>query len=100
MTNIAETLWDDIKSWFTGTVVPDSEKAASAVEAVAQTWLTQFETDFGAKALAEAITAVAAFATGGFPAVPAIAAQVTTALLAQGLSTAESDAQTVILNAA
>lgn len=100
LSSIAEEVWTEIKTWFDGTVVPDAEKAAAAVEAVALTWAKQFETDFGAKALAEAITAVAAFAAGGFPTVPAIAAQVGAALLAQGVATAEADAQTVILNAA
>lgn len=100
MSNIFTEFYDEIKTWFDGTAVPDAEKAALAVEAVAKTWLSQFETDFGAKALAEAITAVSAFAIGGFPAVPTIAAEVSSALLAQGISTAEVDAQTVILNAA
>ena len=65
-----------------------------------QTWLSQFETDFGKAALAAAISAVASFATGGFPAVPAIAEAAGKALVAQGLSIAEQDAQTVLLNAA
>lgn len=100
MTNFFVEIYDDVKTWFSGTVVPDAEKVAAAVEAVAKTWLSQFETDFGKAALAAAVTAVSSFATGGFPAVPAIAATIGAALLAQGLSVAESDAQTVILNAA
>ena len=100
MSNFLTPLWDEIKAWFEGTAVPDAEKAAAAVEAVAKTWLSQFETDFGKAALAAAVTAVASFAVGGFPAVPAIAAAAAATLEAAGLATAENDAQTVLLNAA
>lgn len=89
-----------VEAFFTNTVEPAAQKAVIAVENVVETWAKQFESDFGKAALTEAVSAVNAFATGGFPAVPAIAASVTSALEAQGLSIAESDAQTVILNAA
>ena len=89
-----------VSSFFTSTVEPTAEVVISDIEAVIATWAKQFESDFGKVALSAAVTVVNGFAVGGFGTVVQVAETVGNALLAQGLSIAESDAQTVILNAA
>lgn len=89
-----------IESFFENTVEPDAVKAETAVVDVVEVWAEQFETDFGKAALAAVGTVIAGFATGGIPAVPALAEAAGALLISQGLSIAETDAQTVILNAA
>jgi len=92
--------WKTFKTWVETHVEPDVEKAETAVVDVVKVWVAQFETDFGKAALAAATAAIATFAAGGWPAVPALSAAAGELLLQQGLSIAEADAQTVILNAA
>lgn len=92
--------WTTVKTWFEGHVEPEVKKDVAAVENVIALWAAQFETDFGKAALAAVGTIIAGFAVGGIPAVPALASAAGALLVGQGLSIAEADAQTVILNAA
>lgn len=101
MTNFIQTIWEDIENFMSGTAIPDAEKAALAIEKVGQTWLSQFETDFGKQALTLAISAVGSIASGTpFPTVVALAATVGEQLAQAAITTAEQDAETVVLNAA
>lgn len=91
--NFVDKEYEEAKAFFAAKVVP-------AVEDVLAAWTKQFSTDFGKAALAAAATAVTAFATQGLSAVPALAEAAGAALMAEGISIAEADAQTVLLNAA
>lgn len=89
-----------VAAYFTTTVEPEAKVVVSDIEAVIATWAKQFETDFGKAALAAAVTVVSGFATGGLGTVVQVAEAAGKALVAAGLSIAEQDAQTVLLNAA
>lgn len=87
-----ETLYEDV-------VKPDAEAALALAKSAVEAWAAQFETDFGKAAVA----AVAAFLTtvgSGGTNVLAVASAAGAALVAQGISIATADAQTVLLNAA
>lgn len=104
MTNLSQEVsdaWTTVKAWFETRVEPGIKADVTIVEKFASNWAAQFKTDFGAKVFQIAVTAAESFVIGSpLTAVVELGAIVAKQVEQAAITTAEQDAQSVILNAA
>lgn len=98
---IIENVWTKFQAWLADTVEPEADQVLAAIEAAGAAWLKQFETDFGQKALAVAVSAVAALGDdASVDHTVAVGATVLKQLASDAEAIGKADAEKVALNAA